>query len=88
MMIEANRYARQADGDRKDQAIGRIVRLISSMSLKELDAMADRLGLGLVTPCDRRSGQSDASPPQIEERPYFATPSTTQAELHVDTIGQ
>jgi hypothetical protein len=43
--ISGRQCHREVDGtDRHDQAIGRIVRLMHMLPVKELDALADRLG--------------------------------------------
>ncbi len=87
-MISASGHLQQSDGDRKDQAIGRIIRLLSALPLKELDAMADRLGRNLATLRDRRSKLTNENPPPATEHTFFGEGATTTTERCADTVGQ
>jgi len=43
-MHDMHHCTRYTSTDRKDQAIGRVIQLLPMLSVKELDALADRLG--------------------------------------------
>ncbi len=87
-MIRANGCSQQTETERKDQTIGRIIRLLSALSLKELDAMADRLGRDLPTPCARRSNPPGDGLAQPKARELFGENATATTECCADTVGQ
>lgn len=46
-MLDTPRITSQAETDRRDLAVGRIIRILPLLSVRELDAMAERLGRGI-----------------------------------------
>ncbi len=75
------------DEDRQDQAIGRIIRLLSSLTVKELDALTDKLGQSV-----RWSGESLGSPGRAShaadgDRQALHTQAMSANELAIDIVG-
>lgn len=64
--------------DRKDLAIGRIIRLLPLLSVKELDAMGDRLGQRLRPVLHPLEAAGTAA---IPPRPHTLPKSPAAAEL-------
>jgi hypothetical protein len=69
--------------DRKDLAIGRIVRLLPLLSVKELDAMGDRLGQTLRPVLHQFEATGTAA---IPPRQHLSPKSRATADLAEATV--
>ncbi len=86
--ISGQQCHREVDGrDRHDQAIGRIIRLLPMLPVKELDALADRLG-------QRLGGSWNTNRPSIADRretehydEAAIGPAMTTVEPTIDIVG-
>jgi len=72
--LDTTRINTQAETDRRDLAIGRIIRYLPLLSVRELDAMAERLGRGI-------HGTLTSELSSTPTRPLPVTPPTTTASL-------
>ncbi|MBN2561570.1 MAG: hypothetical protein JXQ75_11630, partial [Phycisphaerae bacterium] len=86
-MYETVSCPRHARLDRKDQAIGRILRLLPTLSVKELDALADRLRQRVHRLSDVGSSPVDPVGPVKGHDSCRGAQATTDAQLRIDLVG-
>lgn len=73
--------------DRQDQAIGRVLRLLPLLPVKELDALADRLGQRVRESSNGDSLWAHRDPAAERDSSLANEPAMTEAELAIDMVG-
>ena len=74
--------------DRKDQAIGRVIRILPYLQIKEIDALVDRLTRSVEDTGSPHATHIDRDFPTRDHARSVASPGKPDVHLSVDRVGQ